>query len=72
MPFVLKKNRAKARFFYILRTALDNSAQAMYNCDKTLHTARVKKRGAESFFYRWLCKLPNGDIAWRGEVLTSK
>ena len=33
MPFVLKKNRAKARFFYILRTVLDNSAQSVYNYD---------------------------------------
>ena len=30
-----KKNRAKARFFYILRTALDNSAQTVYNYDST-------------------------------------
>ena len=30
-----QKNRAKARFFYILRTALDNSAQTVYNYDST-------------------------------------
>ena len=30
-----QKNRAKARFFYILRTALDNSAQSVYNYDST-------------------------------------
>ena len=30
-----QKNRAKARFFYILRAALDNSAQTVYNYDST-------------------------------------
>ena len=30
-----QKNRAKARFFCILRTALDNSAQTVYNYDST-------------------------------------
>ena len=32
---IQQKNRAKARFFYILRTALDNSAQSVYNYDST-------------------------------------
>ena len=32
---IQQKNRAKARFFYILRAALDNSAQSVYNYDST-------------------------------------
>ena len=32
---IQQKNRAKARFFYILRTVLDNSAQTVYNYDST-------------------------------------
>ena len=30
---IQQKNRAQARFFYILRTVLDNSAQSVYNYD---------------------------------------
>ena len=32
---IQQKNRAQARFFYILRTVLDNSAQTVYNYDST-------------------------------------
>ena len=32
---IQQKNRAQARFFYILRAVLDNSAQTVYNYDST-------------------------------------